>query len=199
MDELFLQILNNALTVSYLIIAIIVVRALAKKMPKWIVCLFWILVALKLVFPIQIESRLSLIPSANPLHSDIAMDRNPEFDSGIESLDSLVNPVFEKHLTPSEIASANPLQIYLYMGKVLWLVGLLLMIGYALLSYMLLELDKQEAKKINDALSATEWRLLDSSVDGVWTTKATFQVLEGTKVRKNEQLSKPLFGKYFLS
>lgn len=85
------------------------------------------------------------------------------------------------------------------MGKVLWLVGLLLMIGYALLSYMLLELDKQEAKKINDALSATEWRLLDSSVDGGWTTKATFQVLEGTKIRKNEQLSKPLFGKYFLS
>ena len=62
MEQLFIGVLNNAITVSALIIAIIVVRALGKKMPKWIACMLWMIVAIKLVVPIQLESVLSLIP-----------------------------------------------------------------------------------------------------------------------------------------
>ena len=60
MEQVFLFVLNNAITVSALIIAIIMVRALGKKMPKWITCMLWIIVAFRLIVPIQIESAYSL-------------------------------------------------------------------------------------------------------------------------------------------
>ena len=75
MEQLFLHILNNAITVSGLIIAVIVVRVLGKKMPKWIHCLLWIIVAVKLVVPVQMKSILSLIPSGEPIPFNIALEK----------------------------------------------------------------------------------------------------------------------------
>ena len=77
MEQIFLFVLNNAITVSALIIAIIMVRALGKKMPKWITCMLWIIVAFRLIVPIQIESALSLIPTREPIPANIAMENNP--------------------------------------------------------------------------------------------------------------------------
>ena len=59
MEQLFIGVLNNAITVSALIIAIIVVRALGKKMPKWIACMLWMIVAIKLVVPIHLTLLVS--------------------------------------------------------------------------------------------------------------------------------------------
>ena len=67
MEALFLKLVNMSITASWLVLAIIAVRLIFKKAPKWILCLLWGLVAFRLIFPFSVESSMSLIPSAEPL------------------------------------------------------------------------------------------------------------------------------------
>ncbi len=136
MENVFLQILNNAITVSILILVIIPVRVLCRKMPKWITCLLWILVAAKLMMPFPMESIFSLVPTSEPIPAGIAMESNPHISSGIENVDNLINPALQQHFTPDKAASANPLQIWMYVGTVVWLAGTAVLLLYALAAYV---------------------------------------------------------------
>ena len=128
MEQLFIGILNNAITVSALIVAVIVVRAFGKKMPKWISCMLWMIVAIKLVVPIQFESVLSLIPSGKPIPTNIVLEENPQISSGINGLDSFVNPMISQNFTPDKAVSINPLQIFFHIGALGWLAGMSVML-----------------------------------------------------------------------
>ncbi|MBR6925379.1 MAG: hypothetical protein IKH50_12710, partial [Oscillospiraceae bacterium] len=119
MEQVFLFVLNNAITVSALIIAIIMVRALGKKMPKWITCMLWMIVAVKLTVPVQFESVMSLIPTGKPIPTNIITENNPQINSGISS-------------------SVNSLQIFFRIGALVWLTGVILMLTYAVATYVLI-------------------------------------------------------------
>ncbi len=71
MNKIFIGILNNGYIAGILILAVIVTRVIIRKAPKWINCLLWGMVALKLVLPFSMESVLSLIPSKEPVATDI--------------------------------------------------------------------------------------------------------------------------------
>ena len=137
MEQLFISVLNNAITVSVLIVAVIVVRAFGKKMPKWISCMLWMIVAIKLVVPIQFESVLSLIPSGKPIPANIVMETNPQISSGISGVDEIVNPMISQNFTPDKAVSVNPLQILFHIGALAWLTGMIVMLTYAVTTYML--------------------------------------------------------------
>src|SRR5699024_9578921 len=113
MTVLFLQIVNLSISASWLIAAVLVLRLLLKKAPRWISVLLWGLVAIRLVCPFSIESALSLLPSASTIPSDILTDPSPSLETGIPALDRVVNPVIEHSFAPQPAASANPLQILL--------------------------------------------------------------------------------------
>lgn len=136
MENVFLQILNNAITVGILILVIMLVRVLCRKMPKWITCLLWILVAAKLMMPFPMESIFSLVPTSKPIPAGIAMESNPHISTGIENVDNLINPALQQHFTPDKTASANPLQVWMYVGTVVWLAGTAALLLYALAAYV---------------------------------------------------------------
>ena len=149
MEQLFIGVLNNAITVSALIVAVIIVRALGKKMPKWIACTLWMIVAVKLVVPIQFESALSLMPSGKPIPTNIAMETNPQINSGIGSFDKAVNPVIERSFLANPIASVNPLQIVIHIAGAVWLAGVIVMLTYAVTTYMLIRKRVSTSVKID--------------------------------------------------
>ena len=70
MNVIFLEVINNSITASYLIVAVIILRLLLKKIPKWSVCLLWAMVALRLMMPFEIESRFSLLPKAGLMRAE---------------------------------------------------------------------------------------------------------------------------------
>ena len=67
MHKIFFEIVNNSITASFLIVAVIVLRKILKKAPKWSICLLWTMVGIRLVMPFEIESRFSLVPDINLL------------------------------------------------------------------------------------------------------------------------------------
>ena len=62
MSDIFIKIIGMSISASWLIAVVIILRLLFKKVPRRIVCCLLALVALSLVSPFSIESRLSLIP-----------------------------------------------------------------------------------------------------------------------------------------
>lgn len=67
MGTVFLRVVNMSITASWLIAAVIVLRLLLKKAPRWLICMFWVFVAIRLVCPFSVESTWSLVPSAEPV------------------------------------------------------------------------------------------------------------------------------------
>lgn len=64
MTELFLKIVNMSIMAGWLVLVVLVARLLLKRAPKWISCLLWALVAVRLVCPVSLESVFSLMPDA---------------------------------------------------------------------------------------------------------------------------------------
>ena len=88
MEALFLKLVNMSITASWLVLAVIAVRLIFKKAPKWILCLLWGLVAFRLICPFSIESSLSLIPYAVPLSQNTAYSSETAKQARGEILDA---------------------------------------------------------------------------------------------------------------
>lgn len=140
LDDLFITVLNTSITASWLILAIFLIRPLIKKAPKWIGPALWALVAVRLICPFSIESAFSLVPSGETIPLDITMEQNPQIDTGISSINAVFNPVIAEVFTPNPIMSANPLQLLSFILANVWAIGMVLMILYALFSYIKLKL-----------------------------------------------------------
>ena len=138
MSEVFLKILNMSISASWLVLAVLLLRLVLKKAPKWVSVLLWGLVAVRLICPFSIESVLSLIPSAQTVSPEIMMDWTPTISTGIGSLDNLVNPIITQAFVPKPYASANPLQILIPVASIIWLTGIAGMQVYTAISYIFL-------------------------------------------------------------
>ena len=83
MTQFFIQLLNASIAASWLIGAVLLVRLIIKgRSPRWIACLLWGLVALRLVVPFSVESPLSLVPET----PEITLEFSEEAPSETESI-----------------------------------------------------------------------------------------------------------------
>ena len=135
MNELFLKIINMSISASWLVLAVLILRLVLKKAPKWVNGLLWGIVAVRLLFPFSIESALSLIPSAETIPVGIEMDATPAIDSGINAINSVVNPMIRQFNTPAAGASINPLQITVAIFAFIWVLGVAALLIYTAISY----------------------------------------------------------------
>lgn len=136
MNELFLKIINMSISASWLILAVLILRLVLKKAPKWVNVLLWGIVAVRLICPLSFESTLSLIPSAETFPLDIEMAAKPTIDSGVPAINSVVNPVLSSFAPPQHVlTSANPLQIWIPILNIIWLIGVGALLLYTAVSY----------------------------------------------------------------
>ena len=119
MEDVFLKILNMSITASYFVVALIILRAVFRKIPKWLSCALWGLVGLRLILPFSFESILSLVPSVQTIPPDIAMSKNPQISSGIPAFNSVINPIISESFTPEPSYSVNPLQVVSFVLAVI--------------------------------------------------------------------------------
>ena len=137
MAAVFLKLLNLSISASWLVLAVLVLRLVSKRSPKWMNVLLWGIVALRLVLPFSIESALSLIPSAETV-SPVAVQSAPAptITSGVSVIDNAVNPSLSEHFAAVPTASVNPLYVWTEIAGWVWLIGLGAMLLYALVSYL---------------------------------------------------------------
>ncbi len=136
MGDVFIRLLNMSISAAWTVAAVALLRLLLKKAPKYISCLLWILVAVRLICPVSIESVLSLIPSAETVPPEIVYQQMPQIHTGVSFINSAVNPVIGDTLAPAPGNSLNPLQVITEVSGLIWVVGLAAMLIYALASYI---------------------------------------------------------------
>ena len=134
----FLKLLNMGLTASWLVLAVLLLRLLLKKAPKWTHCLLWAIVAIRLVLPVTFESSLSLMPSGEVIPADIAVSETPAIHSGITTLNSVVNPAITQQVIRQADPLVNPMEHIFTAAAVLWAVGVVAMLIYSGVSFLLL-------------------------------------------------------------
>lgn len=137
MAAVFLKLLNLSISASWLVLAVLVLRLVSKRSPKWMNVLLWGIVALRLVLPFSIESALSLIPSAETVSpAAVQFAPAPTITSGVSVIDNAVNPSLSEHFAATPEASVNPLYVWTEIAGWVWLIGLGAMLLYALVSYL---------------------------------------------------------------
>lgn len=156
MDKLFITIVNNGLVASWIILVVIVLRKLLNRIPKWVNCLLWGLVAIRLAIPFSIESIFSLIPSAKPVPADIEYAKIPKIDSGMHAVNMVINPVLENHFAVKEIASVNPIQVIIFISSYIWMIGVIGLLIYAFVSFIMLKRQVKNAQAIDKGIFRSE-------------------------------------------
>ena len=157
MTDIFLGFLNRSLAAGILILAVVLVRLVFKKAPRWLLCALWALAAVRLVCPVSIESVLSLIPSAEPVQPEIIVSAQPAITSGIPAVDAIVNPPLAATFTPSPAQSANPLQIWTFLAACVWLAGIAALLLYAAVSALRLRLRVRTAVRLEGKVYQSEF------------------------------------------
>ena len=135
MAAVFIKLLNMSIAASWLILAVIMFRVFLKNAPKWIRCILWGLVAVRLICPFSIESIFSLLPSAETIPRDIMYADNPTIHTGVMAVNSVVNPYLSESMAPQIGNSINPMQVVMNIGTVIWIAGMMRMLIYACISY----------------------------------------------------------------
>lgn len=137
MANFFIDLFNMSITASYLVLAVVIARALLKKAPKWITCLLWAMVGFRLICPFTIESALSLIPGTQTITAnETSVIRPFTVQSGIAGIDTSVNEFLGDKYAEGVTVPTNTFADVTTVLSVIWLVGLICMLIYGFISYI---------------------------------------------------------------
>jgi beta-lactamase regulating signal transducer with metallopeptidase domain len=163
MEELFLKILNMSITATYVLLAVLFLRLILKRTPKWISYALWSLVLFRLVCPVSISSAFSVFGRIGKTAStggglehipeNIGMMSVPQVDIGTTSINSVINNALP---AAAPTASANPMQIFIFIGACVWLAGIAIMLIYSVVSYLRLKRHMMDATLLTGNIFETD-------------------------------------------
>ncbi len=151
MEALFLKILNMSITANYIILAVIFIRLLLKRAPKKYCYLLWSVVLFRLICPVSFSSVFSIFQakpfdmtaalrgggaSLSFIPADIGYMKTPRVTVGIPTMNSIISGSLPP-ATP--YASVSPLQIWIFLGTVLWCTGIAALLVYYIVTYIRLK------------------------------------------------------------
>lgn len=156
MNEFFLKIINMSISASWLIFAVLILRLVLKKAPKWVNVLLWGIVAIRLICPFSFESALSLIPSAETFPKKIIS--GPSFDdqSGITPVDNRINDYLGDRYFEGVTVPANNGNTIMTILTIVWTIGILLLVAYTVISYWRLHREIDTAVRYKDNIFQSE-------------------------------------------
>ncbi|MBQ9913500.1 MAG: hypothetical protein IJO73_04655 [Clostridia bacterium] len=156
MENIFLTFFNLSINAGWLVLAVLLMRLLLKKAPKWIHCILWSIVGLRLLLPVSLESVFSLLPSEEYIAPSALYEMAPTVDSGFNSVNEVINPVISATLASSPENSVNPLQVITIVASYLWIAGIVIMCLYTLYTYISLRRKVGTATKLTDNIYQSE-------------------------------------------
>lgn len=135
MSEAFLTIVNMSISASWIVLAVLLLRLLLKRAPKWITVLLWGIAAVRLICPFTIESAISFMPSAETISPQMLVE-NPEIDTGFRILNDAINPIIQgSTVTVAPEKSINAWKLFVLIFSKVWVIGIAAMLLYTVVSF----------------------------------------------------------------
>ena len=170
MNTLFQNILTASFHGSIVILAVMLLRLALKKAPRKYICLLWLLAGLRLLMPFQIQSDLSLQPSADPVaqvQQQISRSQTPaapedfspadldvpapvQTPEALPDIQAPVTTVISSTPSPAPETAPEPDTGFDFLSVLPWFwLGIACCFGiYSLYTYLTLKLKVREAVKI---------------------------------------------------
>ena len=156
MNVLFLKIINMSISASWLVMAVLILRLVLKKAPKWVNVLLWGIVAVRLICPFSFESALSLIPSAETFPEKAISGPSFDVQTGITPVDNRINDYLGDRYFEGVTVPANTGNNIMTILSIVWTIGILLLIAYTVISYWRLHREIDTAVRYKDNLFQSE-------------------------------------------
>ena len=156
MNELFLKIINMSISASWLILAVLILRLVLKKAPKWVNVLLWGIVAVRLICPFSFESALSLIPSAETFPEKVISGPSFDIQTGISPVDNRINDYLGDRYFEGVTVPANNGNNIMTILTIVWIIGILLLGAYTIISYRRLHREIDTAVHYRDNIFQSE-------------------------------------------
>lgn len=132
-----------SINASFVVLAVILIRLLLQKAPKYIRIILWGLVAVRLICPFSIESVFGLIPNAEPISLEPSFANPLTNYNAIPVITPNISPALESNastsFTPITITAAN-----------IWIIGMLILVLLTCISYLRIRKKTREAMPIKD-------------------------------------------------
>lgn len=154
MEGIFVKLLNMSISASVLILIAVLLRGLLRRSPKWIHCLLWGLVAVRLVCPLSFESSFSLAPRADFVETKLGVQRedgrymNSVTDAGKALNDDLDNAQNKNLANKGNADRQGDWKKISWT----WFVGVVLLLGYAAISYLCFRKKVQASVRLRDGI-----------------------------------------------
>ena len=156
MSDLFLKIVNMSISASWLVVAVLVLRLVLKKAPKWVNVLLWGIVAVRLICPFSFESALSLIPSAETFPEKIISGPSFDVQTGITPIDNRINDYLGDRYFEGVTVPTNNGNNVMTILTIVWIIGILLLATYTVISYWRLHREIDTAVHYKDNIFQSE-------------------------------------------
>ncbi len=156
MEKLFLELLNRSITAGWLILAVIFLRLVFRRTPKWVTGILWLLIAVRLVIPFSVESVYSLIPETDNdllvnVYTAVSDREDGRLIAGQE-----YDVEHSIQLWPKDIFYSEPMQTVTDILPYVWLAGMTVLLVYAFVSYILLKHKVRTAVRLRENIRQSE-------------------------------------------
>lgn len=155
MADIFLKIFNMSVSACWIVLAVLLLRIILKKAPKWINCVLWGLVGLRLVMPFSFESVFSLVPSAETISKPVDSPR-PQIESGVTIIDNQINSYLKGNYFEGVTRPAGNFVDITTILAVIWVVGIIALLVYTLISFLRLKSKIGTAVLLRDNIYQSE-------------------------------------------
>lgn len=145
-ERILIEVLNMSLTASVVIAAVLVFRLVLRRAPRIFSYALWAVVLFRLLCPFSFSSHLSLLgvlqsePASQGrmeyIPKDIGYQPEPEVSLPVPAANEIVNGSLP---AGNPAGSVNPMQILLYVGSRLWMLGMFCMALYSIFSWVKLK------------------------------------------------------------
>lgn len=156
MNELFLKIINMSISASWLVLAVLILRFVLKKAPKWVNVLLWGIVAVRLICPFSFESVLSLIPSAETFPEKIISGPSFDVQTGITPIDNRINDYLGDRYFEGVTVPTNNGNNIMTILTIVWTIGILFLVTYTVISYWRMHRKVDTAVRYKDNIFQSE-------------------------------------------
>ena len=162
MLDLFSVFFRNSFFASVMILAVLAVRPFLRKAPRNICCLLWLLVALRLLLPFQLESPLSLQPDLfeEPEQITVIIETDPLSEDALPFEPPVID--IPQQLPPETPVASAPRFQWKTVLPVLWICGTLSLLIYSAVSYGVLK------RRVWDAVLASDGAWESDRIEGAF-------------------------------
>lgn len=155
MAGIFLKIVNMSISACWIVLAIILLRFVLKKAPKWINCVLWGLAGLRLVLPFSFESVFSLIPSAETI-TKVPDSPRPQINSGVSVIDNQINDYLQGNYFEGVTRPMGNFVDITTLLAIVWIIGIVALLIYTLVSFLRLKRKIGTAVLLRDNIYQSE-------------------------------------------